>query len=189
MISRRPRKNAFGSGTVREAVSAILAVGLASSLVLGFKAPVQADSKTSKSKTPARLTDDKKILHLLDRIGFGARPGDVQRVRQIGIDKYLDQQLHPERVNDSAVEARLSGLPSLHMDVAEAYEKYPQPNQIARELGIKNKNQQNAPPAAKSNGPSANPDGSNGAGRQGSQAEDADAKQKEDRRTVLAYSG
>jgi uncharacterized protein (DUF1800 family) len=187
MTSRRPRKNVFGSGTLREAVSAILAVGLASSLILGFMAPVQADSKASKSKTPARLTDDKKILHLLDRIGFGARPGDVERVRQIGIDKYLDQQLHPEHVNDSAVEARLSGLPSLHMDVAEAYEKYPQPNQIARELGIKNKKQQNAPPMAKPSGPAANPDGSNGAVQQGSQAEDTEAKQKEDRRAVLAY--
>src|SRR5260370_21574161 len=116
-----------------------VALGLAWWLVLGSMGAVGGDSKASKTKTPARLSDDKKILHLLDRIAFGPRPGDVARVRQIGIDKYLDQQLHPEHINDSAVEARLTDLPSLHMGVAEAYEKYPQPNPIARELGIKNK--------------------------------------------------
>src|SRR5215831_7838232 len=113
-----PLYKAFRAGRMRTVISAVLALGLASSL-LGSMVSVSADSKTSKSKTPARLSDDKKILHLLDRTGFGARPGDVERVRQIGIDRYIDQQLRPDHINDSAVEGRLSGLPSLHMDIAE----------------------------------------------------------------------
>ena len=50
---------------------------------------------------PASLTETQRITHLLNRIGFGSRPGDVERVRQIGIDKYIDQQLHPETISDA----------------------------------------------------------------------------------------
>src|SRR5262249_53958659 len=84
MTSRSPRelafrhlsKNAFRHARIRGVVSVAAALALASSLIPGYISPVQADSKTSTSKTPSRLSDDKKVLHLLDRIGFGARPGD-----------------------------------------------------------------------------------------------------------------
>ncbi len=65
--------------------------------------------------------------HLVNRITFGARPGDVDRVRAIGLDAFLDEQLHPERLNDSAVQERLKAFPTLSMSTAELIEKYPQP--------------------------------------------------------------
>jgi len=34
---------------------------------------------------------------LLWRAGFGPRPGDVERIRRLGVERYIDQQLHPER--------------------------------------------------------------------------------------------
>src|SRR5437899_4056158 len=69
--------------------------------------------------------DDRTIGHVLNRIGFGPRPGDVARVRAIGVRSYIDQQLHPERIPDGAVTARLAGLRTLTMssrEIAEAYE-------------------------------------------------------------------
>ncbi len=69
--------------------------------------------------------DDKAIVHVLNRIGFGPRPGDVDRVRRIGIGRYIDQQLHPERVADTALRARLSGLETIGLTsraIAEEYE-------------------------------------------------------------------
>ena len=90
---------------------------------------VSADSKT---KTKG-LTEDQKILHLLNRTGFGARPGDVERVKRMGIDKYLDLQLHPERIDDTALTARLQQFESLNLSLAEINEKYPAPQVIARE--------------------------------------------------------
>ena len=42
--------------------------------------------------------DDAAIVHVLGRTGFGPRPGDVENVRSIGIQRYIDQQLHPERI-------------------------------------------------------------------------------------------
>ena len=51
--------------------------------------------------------------HLLNRIAFGPRPGDVQRIQQLGADKYLEQQLHPDRIEDQAAEELLAGFPSI----------------------------------------------------------------------------
>jgi uncharacterized protein (DUF1800 family) len=69
--------------------------------------------------------DDKTIGHVLNRLGFGARPGDVERVRAMGLDHYIDEQLHPERIADSDVERRVAGLTTLKMSsrqIAEAFE-------------------------------------------------------------------
>src|SRR5215510_7136523 len=75
----------------------------------------------------APLNESQRITHLLNRIGFGPRPGDVERVRQMGVDKYIDQQLHPERIDDNSVQARLANYPSLHMSLTDIQEKYPPP--------------------------------------------------------------
>ncbi|MGH9914041.1 MAG: DUF1800 family protein, partial [Pyrinomonadaceae bacterium] len=95
--------------------------------------PSLLPSKAPKS-TPATLTGDKKILHVLNRLTFGARPGDVERVRAMGVDKFIEQQLNPEKIDDSAVVAKLAPFPSLTMSIAELYEKYPQPGKLIREL-------------------------------------------------------
>jgi uncharacterized protein (DUF1800 family) len=76
------------------------------------------------------LSPDEHILQLLNRITFGPRAGDVDRVRQIGLRAFLDQQLRPGRISDSAVEARLMNLPTLTMSSQELVEKYPAPRQV-----------------------------------------------------------
>ena len=118
----------------RRSISAAFALLIAVMLVTGAIFPVAADTKTKSKK--AGLTEEQKIIHLLNRIGFGPRPGDVEEVKRIGIDKYIDQQLHPERIDDSALQAKLAGFDSLGMTVASIYQKYPAPQFIARELGI-----------------------------------------------------
>ena len=77
-----------------------------------------------------------EIQHLLNRIGFGPRPGDVERIQQLGADKFLEQQLHPEHIDDQAAEELLAGLPSVRMNAPELIRKYPQPQQLARRLGV-----------------------------------------------------
>ncbi len=78
----------------------------------------------------------KDMTHVLNRIGFGPRPGDVERVRDIGVAKYFEQQLHPERIDDNSAEALLAATPSIGMTTSELIQKYPQPQQLARRLGI-----------------------------------------------------
>ena len=60
------------------------------------------------------LTDEQRIIHVLNRLGFGARPGDVERVKAMGIEKYIEQQLHPDQIADSAAETKLANCQSQH---------------------------------------------------------------------------
>src|SRR5437764_8739280 len=67
---------------------------------------------------------DQAIVHVLNRVGFGPAPGDVERVRAIGVMRYIERQLRPERIPDSAMETRLKSLPSIAMSSREITEKY-----------------------------------------------------------------
>ena len=54
------------------------------------------------------LTPREQALHVLNRLAFGPRPGDVDRVAQMGVTAYLHEQLYPERIPDSRLEGKLS---------------------------------------------------------------------------------
>ncbi len=104
-------------------------------LVSTFAAGISAQNmKAPASRSTAKLSEDQRILHVLNRLGFGARPGDLERVKAMGIDNYVAQQLWPEKIDDSASEAKLQNLETLRMSTAELYEKYPQPGQLLRQL-------------------------------------------------------
>src|SRR5262245_17149791 len=112
-------------------------ISIVLSVILTFSAITPAAADTKSKATPGGLTADQKIIHLLNRIAYGPRPGDVERVRQMGIDKYIDQQLHPERIDDNSVQARLANYPSLHMSLTDIQEKYPPPQVLGRQLGLR----------------------------------------------------
>jgi uncharacterized protein (DUF1800 family) len=81
-----------------------------------------------------RLTQEQRILHALNRLGFGARPGDVERVRAMGLDRYIEQQLHPEKISDEVADAKVKNLDALQLSTPELFAKYPQPNQLLRQM-------------------------------------------------------
>jgi uncharacterized protein (DUF1800 family) len=78
---------------------------------------------------PAAATfpnDNRTIVHVLDRIAFGPRPGDVERVRGMGLERYIDEQLHPERIPDADMSARLAGFSTLNLtndQIADQFER------------------------------------------------------------------
>jgi uncharacterized protein (DUF1800 family) len=94
-----------------------------------FLAAGDKKSKTKATEAPAvtPMPDEKKIVHALNRLTFGVRPGDVERVRAIGLDKWFDEQLHPEKINDSAMEARLASFRTLRMSTREIVSAFPPP--------------------------------------------------------------
>jgi len=72
------------------------------------------------------------ITHLLNRIAFGPRPSDVERVKDIGIERYLDAQFHPERIDDKSTEARLAGFSSIQMTTPQLLQTYQRPRRAAQ---------------------------------------------------------
>jgi uncharacterized protein (DUF1800 family) len=114
-----------------------------------------SSASTVPQARPATL-DDAAIVHVLERTGFGARSEDIARVRDLGLDRYLDEQLHPERLSDAAVRSRLARFETLTLDSSTIAERYYLPLLRARRASRK---QRSDPPTAE--GPTADP--SNGA--------------------------
>jgi len=124
----------------------LLATLLAAALVLGTAGPAATNddsaqaqhpkihlSKAFKGRLPiTELTEDQAVLHALNRLAYGPRPGDVERIKQMGLEKWIDEQLHPERIDDSAVEERLRNFPTLTMPARKLLNDYPTPQMIAR---------------------------------------------------------
>lgn len=109
--------------------------------VLLCLAALPAFSKRSASKTDrdrqqlklfhTKLDKNKQILHALDRLTFGPRPGNVEQVRRMGLRKWIGRQLDPERIPENpTLEARLTPLESLRMTPMEAVQHYPPPQLI-----------------------------------------------------------
>jgi uncharacterized protein (DUF1800 family) len=94
--------------------------------------PLPKDKKTKqdpalKGLPITELSADEAILHALNRLAYGPRPGDVERVRQMGLAKWIEQQLNPNGIEDRAAEARLEQFPTLRMSTAKLLAEYPQP--------------------------------------------------------------
>jgi uncharacterized protein (DUF1800 family) len=75
------------------------------------------------------LSEDERITHALNRLGYGPRPGDVERVRQMGLARWIERQLEPGRIADERVDVALKAFPTLAMPVPELVRAYPEPDQ------------------------------------------------------------
>src|SRR2546426_1293704 len=76
----------------------------------------------------AAPTDDAAIVHALSRLAFGPRPGDVERVKAIGLSAWIERQLDPARIDDHAAMQTISVLPTLTMTTAQLQREYPRPD-------------------------------------------------------------
>jgi uncharacterized protein (DUF1800 family) len=86
--------------------------------------------KKQNATPPSGAGDRKRALHALNRLSFGPRPGDVQRVMAIGVEQWIDLQLHPERIDDSALNSRLQPFRTLRMSTKELAENFPDGQEI-----------------------------------------------------------
>jgi uncharacterized protein (DUF1800 family) len=104
--------------------------------------------------------EDRAIVHVLDRMGFGPRPGDVDRVRAMGLQAYIEQQLRPERLSDEAMAGRLASLPTVTLSSREIVRDYLLPVQLLRRQQQQQQRQQQAPQtgASQESGPARTPE-------------------------------
>ena len=101
-------------------------------LSLACAVPQLLAKKKDKNSDPVP-NEQRRAMQALNRLTFGPRPGDVQQVMAMGVDRWIDLQLHPEKISDSAIEARLAPFRTLHMSSKEIAEEFPD-NQMVRQV-------------------------------------------------------
>ena len=106
---------------MRSRVSQLAALLLCLSVVLAVPQLLANINDNSTAGT----TEQKRAVHALNRLTFGPRPGDVQQVMAMGVDRWIDLQLHPERISDANAEVRLQPLRTLRMSSKEILEDFP----------------------------------------------------------------
>jgi uncharacterized protein (DUF1800 family) len=80
-----------------------------------------------------QIEGQERVLHALNRLTFGPRPGDVAGVEKMGLERWFELQLNPQKIDDSALEARLAAYPAMNLPLAELERKFPGP-QVVRQI-------------------------------------------------------
>jgi uncharacterized protein (DUF1800 family) len=94
------------------------------------------DKKFKGNLPITALTAGEATLHALNRLGYGPRPGDVERIRQLGLEKWVEQQLRPDSLSDSGLDERLQKYPTIMMSSTRLLDEFPPPNQAVKKEGI-----------------------------------------------------
>jgi uncharacterized protein (DUF1800 family) len=94
------------------------------------------------------MTADQRVAHVLSRLTYGARPGDFEKIKAMGVEAFIDQQLDPDSIDNSQVIAKLRKLPSLGMATPVIIEQYtpPKPAPAPSLLPAKSLDDKAAPP-------------------------------------------
>ncbi|PWT87736.1 MAG: hypothetical protein C5B55_14310 [Blastocatellia bacterium] len=87
-------------------------------------------SRLPKKVKGTKLSEDRRVAHVLARLTFGARPGDFERVKSIGVDKFIAEQLAWETIDDTSLASRLK-LPTLGLAQPVLIEQYTPPKPTA----------------------------------------------------------
>jgi uncharacterized protein (DUF1800 family) len=95
-------------------------------LLLASAASGWGASRKAQRAQPS-MDERQRAIHALNRLTFGPRPGEVQRVMAMGVDSWIARQLEPEKIDDSALDARLAPYSTLHMSSRQMTEAFPPP--------------------------------------------------------------
>ena len=107
-------------------------VAIAAALFLPAAMRAQMRPAISSADAVRELPADQQIMQALNRLTFGPRPGDIQKVRAIGLDKWIDRQLHPEQIDDSAIDTFTKKYALLNEDQNDLLRQYAQLQQARR---------------------------------------------------------
>jgi uncharacterized protein (DUF1800 family) len=93
-------------------------------------APMAAIQATLPQQASSPLTRDEQILEILNRFTYGPRPGDVERIRAIGVSKWFTIQFNPWQIDDSALDRKLADYPAMKLPIGKLMELYPNQQMI-----------------------------------------------------------
>ena len=132
LLNFRPNRESLLASFLSFLLVSTLIIDLPPSLGAGPKDKKPKQDTALKGLPITELTPDQAILHALNRLAYGPRPGDLERVRQMGLAKWIDQQLNPNSLDDKAAEARLVNFPTLKTSSSKLLAEYPQPKQAQK---------------------------------------------------------
>jgi uncharacterized protein (DUF1800 family) len=118
-----PYSSFFASGRFNRVLAASLVLSLAQqpALLLAAASPLWHNRHNS----PQEMAEKERAAHALNRLTFGPRPGDLERVEAIGVKKWIEMQLNPEQIDDSLLEARLQSFPAMHRSQQDLLRDFP----------------------------------------------------------------
>ena len=105
--------------------------------------------RPSASGPPAIPSDERSVAHVLNRLAFGARPGDVERIAKSGLAAWIDAQLQPQRIANDDLGRRLSSLTTLTLDSETIARDYFAPARQQRRQRQQQANADGNPPSGK----------------------------------------
>ena len=109
--------HAFSSASPLALLVPLLFAGL-------FSAPCLAAQTPNAASANAPLTEDQRIIHVLSRLGYGPRPGDIERVEAMGVEAYIEEQLRPTRIADDLVRGKLAPFTTLNLSLLDGDRVY-----------------------------------------------------------------
>ena len=113
--------------------AAVAALSCAVPVGLGAQEPTSQPATRSLASDVRELPADQQIIHALSRLTFGPRPGDALAVRAIGLDNWIDQQLRPERIDDSDIESFVTRYSAINRDQNDLLRAYADQQRARRE--------------------------------------------------------
>jgi uncharacterized protein (DUF1800 family) len=105
--------------------------------------PASASQLPTSTVAGRELDANQQVAQALSRLTFGARPGDAARVQAMGVDRWIDRQLHPDRIDDAATDQFLSQYGTLSLSSREIYERFP-PANVLRAIARRDSMQRSA---------------------------------------------
>src|SRR5260370_22586074 len=104
-----------------------------------------AEGRSQRTKKQGMMTEDQRIAHALSRLTFGARSGDFEKVKAMGVDAFIAQQLDPDSIDAGTVIAKLKRLPTLGMATPVIIEQYTPPKPAVVPSPVPAKSPDNVP--------------------------------------------
>lgn len=91
-------------------------------------------SLLASSATGATIPSDLREVHILNRLGFGPSPGDIERVKAMGVDRYIQEQLSPRSIPlPESLTAKLDSLETLRLSSSQLFLEYGPPSYAGKQ--------------------------------------------------------
>jgi uncharacterized protein (DUF1800 family) len=119
-----PYSSFFTAGRFNRILAACLVLSLVEQppLLLAVASPPWHSKRSTATQA---MAEEERTAHALNRLTFGPRPGDLERVEAIGVKKWIEMQLNPEQIDDSLLEARLQSFPAMRLSQQDLLQNFP----------------------------------------------------------------